>query len=214
MKRQTLTVLKRTSLFAASLSGLLVLNACRSTPTTESSTESATDDTEQTETTGETGEEMGEGEGTSESEALNSVLAEEDSLSTLNDALQAANLGDAIDRVGEYTLFAPTNSAFEQLPEGTLEALLQPENQDILQSILKYHIVLGEASFENLKSTAYETAHGEAVSVDVAEGNATIGSAAIEETGIQTENGIVHTIDSVLLPPNMSLSDLNMQNGE
>lgn len=194
---------KNTLAVLAGTTSLMFLSAC-SSPQTDDTTPAdspdATSETQASDTAGESG--MGE------SDALKAVLAENESLSTLSQALDAANLGEAIDTVGEYTLFAPTNDAFNQLPEGTLDALLLPENQDTLAQILKYHIVLGEATVENLKSAPYETAYGEPVEVSPGEGTPTVKDATITETGIQTENGIVHTIDKVLLPPDISLSDL------
>lgn len=121
--------------------------------------------------------------------------------STLVAALQAANYVDALTNVGPFTVFAPTNAAFDALPAGTLDDLVKPENQRKLRDILEYHVLLGvykPGDFVNGRNLG--TADGRSVTVVVAEdGTVTINGAKIIGT-VSASNGIIHVVDQVLLP--------------
>lgn len=121
--------------------------------------------------------------------------------STLVAALQAANYVDALTNVGPFTVFAPTNEAFDALPAGTLDHLVKPENQRKLRDILEYHVLLGvykPGDFVNGRNLG--TADGRSVTVAVAEdGTVTINGAKIIGT-VSASNGIIHVVDQVLLP--------------
>lgn len=121
--------------------------------------------------------------------------------STLVAALQAANYVDALTNVGPFTVFAPTNAAFDALPAGTLDDLVKPENQRKLRDILEYHVLLGvykSGDFVNGRNLG--TADGRSVTVAVAEdGTVTINGAKIIGT-VSASNGIIHVVDQVLLP--------------
>lgn len=121
--------------------------------------------------------------------------------STLVAALKAADYVDALTNVGPFTVFAPTNAAFDALPAGTVEDLVKPENQRKLRDILEYHVLLGvykPGDFVNGRNLG--TADGRSVTVAVAEdGTVTINGAKIVGS-VQASNGIIHVVDQVLLP--------------
>ncbi|MDF2156514.1 fasciclin domain-containing protein [Algoriphagus sp. CAU 1675] len=121
--------------------------------------------------------------------------------STLVTALKAANYVDALTNVGPFTVFAPTNTAFDALASGTLDELVKPENQRKLRDILEYHVLLGvykTGDFVNGRGLG--TADGRSIAVMVTEdGTVTINGAKIVGT-VQASNGIIHVVDQVLLP--------------
>lgn len=121
--------------------------------------------------------------------------------STLVAALKAADYVDALSNVGPFTVFAPTNAAFDALPAGTLDDLVKPENQRKLRDILEYHVLLGVYKPEDfVNGRNLGTADGRSVTVAVAEdGSVTINGAKIIGT-VSASNGIIHVTDQVLLP--------------
>jgi transforming growth factor-beta-induced protein len=120
---------------------------------------------------------------------------------TLAAALEAAELVDALKAAGPFTVFAPTDEAFANLPAGVLDDLLLPENQADLQSILLYHVVDGQVFSGDLTDGATaETLQGQSVSVDLSSG-VQIDGANVTVADIITKNGVIHVIDAVLLPP-------------
>jgi len=136
-----------------------------------------------------------------------------DNFSTLVAAVQAADLVDALSSDGPFTVFAPTNDAFNNLPDGTLSTLLQPENQETLQSILTYHVVAGQFMAEDVVQAindnggqfTVETLQGGELTLKLWEGNVyakdTNGNKAqIIITDVETSNGVIHAIDNVVLP--------------
>lgn len=120
---------------------------------------------------------------------------------TLVAALQAASYVDALSNVGPFTVFAPTNAAFNLLPAGTVDDLVKPENQRKLRDILEYHVLLGVYKPEDfVNGRNLGTADGRNVTVAVAEdGSITINGAKIIGT-VPASNGIIHVIDQVLIP--------------
>lgn len=121
---------------------------------------------------------------------------------TLVTAVQAAQVENALVNVGPLTVFAPTDAAFEALPEGTVENLVKPENKATLANILKYHVTPGNLSTTILtKLPKLGQANNQYVNVEVVDGKPVIGGANIIAT-VKAGNGIVHVIDKVLLPPN------------
>ncbi|WP_413163476.1 fasciclin domain-containing protein [Capilliphycus salinus ALCB114379] len=141
-------------------------------------------------------------------ETIVGELSDRESFNTLARAVEAAGLADTLQNTGEYTVFAPTDQAFEALPPGTLEALLQPENQETLRRILLYHVVLGEADSSVISSGFFETAEGSGVDIDVARGMVEVEGATVVEADIQASNGVIHGIDEVILPPDISAAEL------
>jgi len=121
-----------------------------------------------------------------------------DSLSTLNQAIEAADLGDALKGAGPLTIFAPQNEAFKQIPKDLLDATLQDKPR--LQSILKYHVVSGKhMSSEVMNLTSVETLEGRSLQIST-EGGCRINDASVVQADIQCTNGVIHLIDSVLMP--------------
>lgn len=131
--------------------------------------------------------------------------------STLVKAVKAAGLAPALKGRGPLTVFAPTNAAFAKLPAGTLAMLLKPENKATLASILKYHIlpgrVSGRAASRLVSGTNVETLNGESFAVRRSGGKVMLdafGSMAnVTKTDIRADNGVIHAIDSVIIPPSV-----------
>lgn len=122
------------------------------------------------------------------------------SFKTLVAAVQAAGLVDTLSGKGPFTVFAPTDEAFSKLPAGTVESLLKPENKDMLVSILTYHVVPGKVTAKDVKTMKAKTVNGQEVSLKVTAAGVTIDSAKVIKTDIMTSNGVIHVIDSVILP--------------
>ncbi len=122
--------------------------------------------------------------------------------STLVAAVQAAGLVDTLSSAGPFTVFAPTNAAFAKLPDGTVETLLLPENKDQLVAILTYHVVPGDVSAaEVVTLTEVTTVQGDVAAISVTDEGATIDGANIVTTDLEASNGVVHVIDTVMIPP-------------
>lgn len=120
---------------------------------------------------------------------------------TLTAALTAAGLVDTLQGDGPFTVFAPTDAAFAKLPEGTVETLLLPQNKDKLTAILTYHVVPGKVTASDVvKLDSAKTVNGDTVDIHVVDGNVSVDSANVVKTDIGASNGIIHVIDSVILP--------------
>ncbi|MFB6247668.1 MAG: fasciclin domain-containing protein [Salinibacter sp.] len=128
-----------------------------------------------------------------------------DGFDTLVKALKAAELVGALKGEGPFTVFAPTDEAFEALPDERLKSLLQPENREQLRSILRYHVVSGKAMASDVTGmSGAETLQGQSVQFQVKNGTVTImgrNSATVVKPDIEASNGVIHVVDSVLLPP-------------
>lgn len=124
------------------------------------------------------------------------------SFTTLAAALKAGDLVAALKSAGPFTVFAPTDAAFAKLPEGTVASLLKPENKKALQAILTYHVVAGRAFSEAVvKTKTAKTLQGQAVKFSIRNGAAYVNDAKILKTDINASNGVIHVIDSVIMPP-------------
>jgi uncharacterized surface protein with fasciclin (FAS1) repeats len=133
------------------------------------------------------------------------IAASDSSFTTLVEALQAAELTETLSGKGPFTVFAPTNEAFAALPKGTLEKLLQPENQKTLQKILTYHVVSGNVLSKDLRSGDVATVEGSSVAVKVRNGKVKVNNANVVSADIKGTNGVIHVIDRVILPPDLKL---------
>lgn len=123
-------------------------------------------------------------------------------LSTLVAAVKQGKLVDTLNSKGPFTVFAPVNSAFAKLPKETIAALLKDENRAQLQSILKYHVVAGKVMAKDVvKISNAKTVLGKNVDIQVKNGSVYVSGAKVIKTDIQCSNGVVHLIDSVMLPP-------------
>ena len=132
------------------------------------------------------------------------VAAGNPNFSTLVAAVKAAGLVDTLKSEGPFTVFAPTNDAFAKLPEGTIDTLLKPENKDQLVKILTYHVVPGRvpaSQVVTLNGQDVKTVEGSTARVQVSGGKVMVGDANVIQTDVEASNGIIHVIDSVLLPP-------------
>lgn len=122
---------------------------------------------------------------------------------TLVAAVKAGGLVEALSGEGPFTVFAPTDEAFAKLPKGTLEKLLTPEGKDQLVAILKYHVVSGKVPAATVvKLDSAETLQGGEVKIEVTDAGVVLnGKTKVVKTDVMCSNGIIHVIDSVLLPP-------------
>ena len=121
---------------------------------------------------------------------------------TLAAALTAAGLVDTLKGPGPFTVFAPTDAAFAKLPAGTVDTLLKPESKAKLTAILTYHVVAGKVmAADVVKLKEAKTVNGAMVAVKVDGGNVMINNAKITTVDVEASNGVIHAIDTVLLPP-------------
>ncbi|MBA6231608.1 MULTISPECIES: fasciclin domain-containing protein [unclassified Colwellia] len=129
------------------------------------------------------------------------VAAANGSFNTLVAAVKAGGLVETLKGDGPFTVFAPTDEAFAKLPKGTLEMLLKPENKDKLVDILTYHVVSGKVmSTDVVKVTSAPTIQGKMLMVKVIDGNVMINKAKIIMADVKASNGVIHVIDTVLIP--------------
>jgi uncharacterized surface protein with fasciclin (FAS1) repeats len=119
---------------------------------------------------------------------------------TLVAAVTAAGLVETLQGEGPFTVFAPTDDAFARLPAGTLQELLKPENKSRLGAILTYHVVAGKVTAADMKTMTATTASGKVVNIRVDGGKVTINNATVIKTDVAVSNGVVHVIDTVLIP--------------
>ncbi len=127
------------------------------------------------------------------------TAVEAGSFETLTTAVEEAGLADTLKEEGPYTVFAPTDEAFAQLPEGTVSSLLEPENQDKLTDILLYHVVAGEVTSDQIVDGELKTVGGESVYISTDQG-VQINDANVVKADIAADNGVIHVVDQVLLP--------------
>ncbi|MDA0787666.1 MAG: fasciclin domain-containing protein [Proteobacteria bacterium] len=129
------------------------------------------------------------------------TAVENSQFSTLVAAVQAAALVDTLKGDGPFTVFAPTNEAFAKLPAGTVENLLKPENKDQLVAVLTYHVLPGKVMSADLagKKLSAKTVQGSNVDIDATNG-VSVDNAKVITADIETSNGVIHVIDTVILP--------------
>ena len=101
---------------------------------------------------------------------------------------------------GPFTVFAPTNDAFAKLPKGTLDDLLKPENKKKLAAILTYHVLPGKVMAEDVKTMQAKTVNGQSLDIKVEGGKVTVDKAKVITTDVAASNGVIHAIDTVLMP--------------
>ena len=123
------------------------------------------------------------------------------SFKTLAAALQAAGLVDTLKSKGPFTVFAPTDDAFAKLPAGTVDDLLKPENKEKLKAILLYHVVSGKVTSKQVVNmNSAKTVNGETVKIEVKDSRVMINNATVVKADVEASNGVIHVIDTVLLP--------------
>ena len=129
------------------------------------------------------------------------IAASNPDFSTLVTAVKAAGLVDALKGDGPITVFAPTNDAFAKLPAGTIESLLKPENKDKLVAVLTYHVVPGKVKAADVVTVNSATSlQGQDIAVTVDGSTVMVDDAQVVATDIEASNGVIHVIDSVILP--------------
>jgi len=132
------------------------------------------------------------------------TAVEAGSFKTLVAAVKAAGLVDTLKGTGPFTVFAPNDAAFAKLPKGTVEDLLKPENKAKLASILTYHVVSGKVMSKDIagKALKEKSVQGSEISIDAKKG-VMIDNASVVTADILASNGVIHVIDSVIMPPAM-----------
>lgn len=122
------------------------------------------------------------------------------SFNTLVAAVKAAGLVETLQGPGPFTVFAPTDEAFAKLPAGTVESLLKPENKDKLTAILTYHVLPGKVMAADVKTSKAKTVNGKELSLQVKDGAVHVDKATVVKADIAASNGVIHVIDSVVIP--------------
>ncbi len=172
---------------------LIVAAACESK--TETATESASAPAEQA--TGQSGVQ----DDASQKNVVQVAVGSKDH-TTLVTAVKAAELVDALSNAGPFTVFAPTNAAFDKLPAGTVEGLLKPEKKEALTDILQYHVSVGVYKAESLQDgQILGQVNGGNITVSKKDGKIMLNGTATIVASVPASNGIIHVIDGVLLPP-------------
>jgi uncharacterized surface protein with fasciclin (FAS1) repeats len=128
------------------------------------------------------------------------VASGAENFTTLVTAVKAAGLVETLQGEGPFTVFAPTDAAFAKLPAGTVESLLKPENREKLIAILKYHVVPGKVLAADVKTMQARTVQGQSVQLKVSSEGVTVDGAKVLKTDVMADNGVIHVIDSVILP--------------
>ena len=124
------------------------------------------------------------------------------SFTTLAKALAAADLVSTLKGPGPFTVFAPTDDAFAKLPAGTLDNLLKPENKAMLRRVLTYHVVAGKVmAADVVKAGSAKAVSGDTLPIAVSGGTVMVDKARVVKTDVAASNGVIHVVDTVLLPP-------------
>lgn len=135
---------------------------------------------------------------------LTATISDSLTFSTLKNALVACGLDVILaDKKGVYTIFAPTDEAFDKLPVGTLGKLMLPENKEKLRSLLLYHVVAGKMLAADLKEGEVTTMNGEKVKIKVDDGKVEIDDAKVFSTDVMANNGVMHSIGNVMIPKSL-----------
>jgi len=128
------------------------------------------------------------------------VAASNADFSTLVAAVKAAGLAETLSGPGPFTIFAPTNEAFAKLPAGTVDNLLKPENKAKLAGILTYHVVAGKVMAADVKTMKAKSVQGSELDIKASSSGVTVDGAKVVKTDIVGSNGVIHVIDTVLMP--------------
>ena len=161
--------------------------------------------------------EMPMGEANAEAGNIVEVASGSETFSTLVQAIEAAGLGDTLsDSSASYTVFAPTDEAFSQLPEGTLEYLLQPENKKVLQRVLSYHVIPETVVSSEISGGEVESLDGGLVT-EVTDQGVIVNNASVVTPDIEASNGVIHGVNRVLIPGDLQstlASELGIEEAE
>lgn len=128
------------------------------------------------------------------------------SFDILGGALNRTGLAEVLAGPGPFTVFAPTDGAFEDLPDAEQRALLAPDNRDQLEQLLRFHVIRGEFTSEDLVGIAgtVETLMGQPLAFDGTEVPINVGGATVVEADIPADNGVIHVVDEIILPPELN----------
>jgi uncharacterized surface protein with fasciclin (FAS1) repeats len=130
---------------------------------------------------------------------ITQIIKNEKNLTTWNRGVMASGLDQILSGAGPFTVFAPTDLAFGKLESGMVENLLQPENKTNLTDLLNYHVIAGKIDFKDLKDGGkLKSLNGKELSVQVKDGKASVNGATIQNRDVQTSNGVIHSLDTVL----------------
>jgi uncharacterized surface protein with fasciclin (FAS1) repeats len=179
------------SIIAIAAASVLLLSACGSDGSTSDTTVAAADTTEMATEVGN----------------IVAVAQGNPEFSTLVAAVTAAGLGEALSGAGPFTVFAPTNAAFEALPAGLLEKLLLPENKEVLTKILTYHVVAAKVMAADVAAGDVTTLEGSTFAVTT-EGGVKVNTSNVTATDVPASTGVIHVIDAVLVPASVDVSSL------
>ncbi len=180
---------------AAAVAAMLVLTGCATSDAEDAETTAAAEETT------DAGMDEGTDDGAAEEPGtIVDVAAGNEDFETLVAAVQAAGLAETLSGEGPFTVFAPTDAAFEALPEGLLDALLLPENKDALTAILTYHVVAGEVTSDQVTAGDVPTVEGSTIAVTT-DGGVKVNDANVVATDVEASNGVIHVIDAVIVPP-------------
>jgi uncharacterized surface protein with fasciclin (FAS1) repeats len=185
--------MRRISIAALSVAALLTLSAC-STAAEETSMAETTASAEATEEAATTG-------------TVVDVAVATDGFATLVAAVTAADLAETLSGMGPFTVFAPTDDAFAALPAGVLDALLLPENKEVLVKILTYHVVPASVLAADVTDGDVATVEGQTVKLSTADG-VTVNGAKVVTADVLASNGVIHAIDAVLVPADVDVAAL------
>ena len=183
-------------LIAIAAASALVLAACGSDD--EATEETVAEVTEET---------MAEETMPAEAGDIVAVASGNADFSTLVAAIQAAGLVETLQGAGPFTVFAPTNAAFDALPEGLLAKLLLPENVEVLKAILTYHVVPGKVMSADVTAGDVATVEGSTIAITT-DGGVKVNGANVVSVDVAASNGVIHVIDQVIVPPTVDVASL------
>jgi len=136
-------------------------------------------------------------------EDIVAIASANEDFSTLVAAVSAAGLVETLQGEGPFTVFAPTNAAFDALPAGLVDKLLMPENKDVLVKILTYHVVSGAIMAADVTAGDVASVEGGMIAVTTNDGGVQVNGASVVSPDILASNGVIHVIDAVILPPDV-----------
>jgi uncharacterized surface protein with fasciclin (FAS1) repeats len=184
--------MRRFSIAALSVAALLTLSACST----------AAEETSMAETTA-----SAEASEAATAGTVVDVAVATEGFATLVSAITAAELGETLSGKGPFTVFAPTDAAFAALPAGVLDALLLPENKDVLVKILTYHVVPASVLAADVTDGDVATVEGQTVKLSTKDG-VTVNGAKVVTADVKASNGVIHAIDTVLVPADVDVAAL------
>ena len=147
-------------------------------------------------------------EAAEDGDSIADIASSNPDFSTLVAAADAAGLVETLDTGGPFTVFAPPNAAFDELPEGIVDQLLLPANQAALTSILTYHVLAGEVTSDQITAGDVPTLESQNVTITTDDGGVQVNEATVTTADVEASNGVIHIIDQVLLPPDFDPATL------